>query len=269
MELGSTQARKEGGDDERDATASVTVTVLSHHGAVRTNNEDCALVAGLTLAGSERALPVTASVTSADPIVVAVADGLGGHSGGELASATAIRRLARDGASLSSIEAITEVVRLASADVVRTAAATPSAPDMGTTVVGLAITSSEVFCFNVGDSPAYALEEGYLRPVTVIDNPMAAAEALGLGPARSNIVTQVLGPASAPIAPHVRGYPARAGDTYLLCSDGLTDLVPLTEIERLLLENSDDDARAARALWAAAMNLGGHDNITLTIVRLC
>lgn len=155
--------------------ATAQVAALSHQGAARRNNEDCALVGGFVLSESTDPTPMTMTLQSVEPVIVAVADGLGGHGGGELAAATAIRRVAQDAIGLTSEEAVADAVRQASSDVQQQAAATRGAHDMGTTIVGLAITPEQIFCFNVGDSPAFRLEDGYLLQIVTLDSPADTA----------------------------------------------------------------------------------------------
>lgn len=245
--------------------ACVAVTVLSHHGAVRSTNEDCVLIGELVLSERTDPEPVSRVLELSTPALVAVADGLGGHGGGEIAAQTAIRRIAQEAPDLNSAEAIAESVHRASEDVRRRAAATAGAHDMGTTLVAIVVTSGGAFCFNVGDSPAFRLEAGYLQQIATLDSPAQAGE--GGSAAVSALVTQVLGPGTSRLVPHVREISVQPNDTYLLCSDGLTDMVPLTDIERLLQENAEDDSRAVKSLWAAAMNAGGRDNITIAVIR--
>jgi serine/threonine protein phosphatase PrpC len=196
-------------------------------------------------------------------LVVAVADGLGGHAE-RVASSAAVHDLASGGSTLDSKEAVVKSLSDISEHITALANADRSRAGMATTIVGLAITPGHTFCFNVGDSPAFQLDGGYLTQVTTLDSPAQLAEDADDVAAPTAVVTQVLGPAST-IDAHVRqrGHRCR----HLLCSDGLSDLVPVAEMERLIADNAADDARAVRAMWAAAMNAGGSDNITIALVR--
>src|SRR6185312_13782857 len=101
---------------------------------------------------------------------------------------------------------------------------------------------------------AYLLADGYLGQLSIDDSPTAAFAEPGEIPAVTAVVTQVVGNGDFPVQPHTGIDPVEDGRLYLLCSDGLSDLVAPDEIERLLLEKGEDDVIAAKALWAAAMN---------------
>jgi serine/threonine protein phosphatase PrpC len=127
---------------------------------------------------------------------------------------------------------------------------------MGTAVVGLILASKRVVWFNVGDSRLYSCREGRPEQLSVDDVPP--------GP-RSGLITQTLGgaPFFVSIAPHTGGQELMLPSRFLLCSDGLTDMLADAEIERALA-GSDEDA--ARALFAAAMQAGGADNVSVIVV---
>jgi serine/threonine protein phosphatase PrpC len=130
--------------------------------------------------------------------------------------------------------------------------------------------------FNVGDSRVYREDGGYLGQLSVDDSvggPAGDGDD-GAVAAHSSIVTQSLGGAAmvTPISAHIGVEPAEPANPdggaarWLVCSDGLTDMVPLADIEKILA-TEPADARAVKALWAAAMNAGGRDNISVILVR--
>ncbi len=245
----------------------VRVTVMTHRGARRDTNEDAAVVGALTLNdGVETPDPVTVTLPVRHTVVVAVADGLGGHAAGEVASGHATRRLAQLGPELTGEDAITEALATVNNELYELAERNPAYRGTGTTVAGLVLTGEDTWWFNVGDSRAYADEGGYLGQHSVDDSPLVPENEPGAAAPSSTVVVQTLGgmQTHAPITPHVGA--AADARLWLLCSDGLSDLVGVAEMERVLAEESSDE-RVVKALWAQAMNASGRDNITVALVR--
>ena len=241
----------------------IAVTALSHAGLVRDHNEDSLVVGPWTLSATETETPQTLVFPLGTPLVVAVADGLGGHPSGEVASALVVRHLAQVGPLLDSEETIRDELTACNRAVYAAADRDRELTMMGTTVAGVVITPDHAYTFNVGDSRVYVVAAEQLRQVSVDDSP-----ALVNGRRSTAIVTQTLGGNSefTDIEPHIAGTPLDEDTLYLICSDGLTDLVPDEVLGSVLTEN--EDGRAAFELWKAAMAAGGADNITLAVVRL-
>ncbi|MFE2285090.1 PP2C family protein-serine/threonine phosphatase [Streptomyces sp. NPDC059443] len=243
--------------------AYIAVTALSHVGLVRDQNEDSLVVGPWTLCGTTTRSPQTLLFPLGRPLVVAVADGLGGHPGGEVASELVVRELALLGPKLDSALAIEDALNVCNRAV---HAATDGRPDltaMGTTVAGTLVLEESLLSFNVGDSKVYQATEEGLRQVSVDDSPPPEP-----GQRTTSVVTQTLGGSRAQhvLTPHVATLPLVTGDRYLVCSDGLTDPVPDEAIEEVLRVH--DDGKAAFELWRAAIEAGGPDNITLALVRI-
>jgi serine/threonine protein phosphatase PrpC len=243
---------------------ALTACVLSHHGAVRDHNEDAVVVGSCTFSEVDAdAHGVTIDV--GEPRVIAVADGLGGHAAGEIAAGHAVRRLAQLADGMGSQEQITQTLRSLDEEIATLSQVDPRIYGMGTTVVGLVVAGAYTWWFNVGDSRLYRFDGVRLEQLSVDDIPEADDET----GRRSGIVTQVLGGGTRePIAPHVAEVESSVARRYLLCSDGLSDMVAAADLEAIMAANSEDDAAAARALWSAAMRAGGFDNITLVLVRV-
>ncbi|MEV0975630.1 PP2C family serine/threonine-protein phosphatase [Streptomyces sp. NPDC049915] len=240
----------------------VAVSALSHPGLVREHNEDSLVAGPWTLCATVTEIPQTLVFPLRSPVVVAVADGLGGHPGGEVASALVARLLARAGPVLGDEEAVREALSDFNRAVYQ-AAEGGDLTAMGTTVAGLVLLHDSVLVFNVGDSRVFAASSDGLRQVSVDDSPP-----LEPGQRTTSLVTQCLGGSAAhrDVRPHVTTVPLRPGDRYLVCTDGLTDPVTEDVLEAVLREN--DDGRAAFELWHAAIQAGGPDNITLAVVRV-
>jgi serine/threonine protein phosphatase PrpC len=241
-------------------TAYVAVTALSHPGAVRDQQEDSLVAGPWTLCATVTENPQTLVFSLGTPLLVAVADGLGGHPGGEVASALVVRRLALAGPSLDTEDSVRETLRDCNRTVYA-AAGSPGLAAMGTTVAGIVLTAERVLAFNVGDSRVYAASGGGLRQLSTDDRPPIQ----GLPAA---LVTQTLGGHDelADIDPHLASTPLAPDTRYLICTDGLTDPVPAGVLEAVLGQHQD--GRAVFELWKAAIEAGGPDNITMALVRL-
>jgi serine/threonine protein phosphatase PrpC len=211
--------------------------------------------------------------------VFAVADGLGGHQGGEVASAAAVEPLAAlDGRELAdpaeAAEALAGAIAEANSAILDQASGNPSLWGMGTTVTAAALAGDHLQLAHVGDSRAYLLRDGSFDQVTTDHTVVGELVRRGrLTPAQAavhperSILTRAVGldpriPVDTPDPIDLR-----QGDQILLCSDGLTEAVPEPQIAELLTTNPDGDA-ACLALIDAANNAGGPDNITLVIIRV-
>jgi serine/threonine protein phosphatase PrpC len=212
-----------------------------------------------------------------------VADGMGGYEGGEIASAlaveaihTLVRRTAGDAdvtwpyaadprRSLVENEVMV-ATRLAGDQIaVRRQGALR---DMGSTVVVLRICRDEAVVGHVGDSRLYRLRNGELAQLTTDHSLAAELAATGAAPgpdfAWRHVVTRALGTPSA--EPDVQRSAAAAGDVYLLCSDGLSEVLAPPQIAALLALPAEP---ACRALVDAAYRAGSRDNISAIVVRVC
>ncbi|MFC8919050.1 PP2C family protein-serine/threonine phosphatase [Streptomyces sp. NPDC047821] len=239
------------------------VTALSHPGLLRDHNEDSLVVGPWTLCGTETENPQSLMFALGTPLVVAVADGLGGQPAGEVASSLVVRRLAALGPSLADEAAVRAALDTCNREVYSAAEGRPELTTMGTTIAGAVVLEESLLTFNVGDSKVYEAAPGRLRQVSVDDSPPPAP-----GRRTTSAVTQTLGGgyAFSTVTPHVAVSPLATGDRFLVCSDGLTDPVPDDELEVLLRDHGD--GRAVFELWKAAMDAGGPDNITLALIRI-
>lgn len=230
---------------------AVRILAFTHAGAVRPHNEDCLAVGG-RIESAPMTEPIEIVHDLAQPVVLMVCDGMGGHNAGEVASDLAIRKLVRDLPGGAAESALAESLRRANQIVFDAAAIEPGRAGMGTTVAGIRIAAEGAFWFNVGDSRIYRYRNGFMRQLSIDDS----------GPTGG--LTQALGGAGAfiDVEPHVGDEPVVAGWRYLICSDGLTDMVSFEEIEAALAEAPEI---AVRRLFDAAMAAGGHDNISILL----
>jgi serine/threonine protein phosphatase PrpC len=241
------------------------VSALSHPGLLRDRNEDSLVVGPWTLCAAATESPQTLVFPLGTPLVVAVTDGLGGHPGGDVASALVARRIASIGPALDGEEAVRAVLNACNRAVYQAAGGAEGSglAAMGTTVAGVVVQPGSLLVFNVGDSRVLAASRDGLRQVSTDDSPP-----LEPGQRTTSLVTQCLGgsPTYRAISPHVTAAPLTPGDRYLICTDGLTDPLTTDVLEQLMTEH--DDGRAAFELWKAAIAAGGPDNITLAVVRV-
>jgi PPM family protein phosphatase len=241
----------------------VAVSALSHEGLLRDHNEDSLAIGPWTLGATVTATPQTLLFPLGDPLVVAVADGLGGHPAGDLASTIVVRQLARLNAVLDDEDAVRRAVEACNGAVEDEAQGDPAREAMGTTVAGVVVTEQTAIVFNVGDSRVYAWRESELVQLSVDDNPPLAP-----GQTHTSVLTQTLGGGRSMRAldAHVSTHPLSGTGQLLLCSDGLTDVVDDSTISRLLREHHGGEA--TYELWKAAMEAGGPDNITVALVEV-
>jgi serine/threonine protein phosphatase PrpC len=251
------------------APIRLRATAFTHQGAVRAGNEDT-LAVGDWIRRLPMAAPVVLEHEVAAPLICLVADGMGGHAAGEVASRAVAEHLCRRAAAATDEAAVVRLVREANDELFALMAESPVWYGMGTTVAGVAFAPSGLVAFNVGDSRVYRIERGELVQLSTDDTPGPKLPDGRTAIFKNSIITQVLGGygADAPeerIEPHALSEPLADGARYLICSDGLSDLLEPAEIEALL---DEDDRASAVALFEAAMARGGEDNISLILVRL-
>jgi PPM family protein phosphatase len=251
------------------APVRLHATAFTHQGAVRATNEDTIAV-GDWITSEPMAAPVVLEHTIGAPLICLVADGMGGHAAGEVASRTLAEHLVRHTAQVSDEAALARLLLEANDALFALMEERPAWYGMGTTVAGVAVAPSDVIVFNVGDSRVYRIEAGALVQLSTDDTPGPKLPDGRTAAYTSSIISQVLGgygpdrPGER-ILPHVLSEPLVDGARYLICSDGLTDLVDKAAIEQLLEE---DDQASTAALFAAAMAQGGDDNVSLILLRL-
>ena len=208
----------------------------------------------------------------AGPRLLAVADGLGGHAGGEVASATvidALRPLDTEVPAGDLLTALDDAVRRASTALGDIVEADPSLRGLGTTLTALLWSGSQLGLVHIGDSRAYLVRDGEVFQIThdhtmvqlLVDEGRITTEEVATHPQRS-LLLRALGDFTS--EPDLQLREARPGDRYLLCSDGLHGVADADAIGRVLLTVTDPD-RAAADLVALAIANGGPDNITVII----
>ena len=219
------------------------VFALSDLGLVREGNEDSGL---------------------ASSKLVAVADGMGGHAGGEVASKIAISALTAKAIDVDSLLTITKEIDLAILD--RTSAQ-PELAGMGTTLTALHLTENSVGLLHVGDSRCYAFAGGKLNQLSIdhtvmqelIDQGRITPDEAASHPQRSLLTHALMGDSG--FEPVIQLYPIKLGDQFLLCSDGLTSVLSDFEIAKILKKYSGQEL--VENLVAETKAKGAPDNVTV------
>jgi PPM family protein phosphatase len=252
--------------EEEGAEFEVAASVQTDVGRVREINED----------SGRFSRPSDPATLSTKGVLLVVADGMGGHSAGEVASGMAVDLVPRlyYGSARPAPDALREAVEEANRRIYAASLADASKNGMGTTCTSLAVVGDEAFAAHVGDSRLYMMREGKVYLLT--EDHSAVMEMVKLGlitPAEArthedkNVILRALGTSPEVEVSMLTPFRVRAGDKYLLCSDGLYDLVTDEEIGREL-EAAEDIHAAGERLIAVAKARGGHDNITVGIVEL-
>jgi serine/threonine protein phosphatase PrpC len=235
-------------------TIALRYAARSDVGLVRSNNQDSAY---------------------AGPHLLAVADGMGGHAGGDVASSVAVAHLAPlDDEAHGPDDALDELgraIKQAHDELLLRAEENPELAGLGTTVTALLRSGNKLAMAHIGDSRAYLMRSGELMQVTsdhsfvqhLVNTGKITAEEAEHHPQRS-VLLRVLGDFDMEIVPDMSVREARAGDRWLLCSDGLSGVVSASTIEQTLREVEDVDA-CADQLVQLALRGGAPDNVTVVI----
>ncbi len=229
-------------------------------------------VFGATHVGRVRDLNEDRFLAEAATGVFAVADGMGGHHGGERASAAIVERLATVGIATTAADLRARVeARLNAANEAIRAIGEAAGATIGSTVVVLLVFGDRFACLWAGDSRLYRLSRGILTQISrdhsrvqdLLDAGMITPGEAATWPER-NVITRAVGVSPALDLQRVSDV-ARTGDVFLLCSDGLTGHLSDGEIAAIL--GCSNARTAAEALIAAALERGGNDNVTVVVLR--
>lgn len=260
----------------------VQVFGVSDVGRTRDHNEDAFIVANLSQGEPFRFEFVHEQ--PADPIgmLFMVADGMGGAAAGEIASATAVDVVLRhlreglngreDLPSEDFVGALARATEIANWSIFRYAASRPEYRGMGTTATVATLRGDTLYLAQVGDSRAYLVRDGVAYQLTKDQSLMQRlidagelTEEQAAQSERRNIILQALGPEQV-VKVDLTHQKVRRGDVLVLCSDGLSGLVRLEAIGRVVTEEPDVQSACMR-LVGMANDLGGTDNITVLAAR--
>jgi protein phosphatase len=252
--------------------AALDVASLSHPGMVRTHNEDSVFVDG-------------------DAGLAVLADGMGGYSAGEVASGIAVNVISsgmlpelNSGRELSKVDIgsglthaaliLQQQIALANKGIYEAAQARPECAGMGTTLVAAVFFANRISIGHIGDSRCYRLRADKLEQLThdhsllqeQIDSGMLTPEQAKYS-LNKNLVTRALG-IEAVVPADISEYRVEADDIYVLCSDGLTDMVDAEAVREIVIAKKVDLAEAAAELIDIANQNGGRDNISVVLIRV-
>lgn len=248
--------------------SGLVMTGRTHTGMVREHNEDCFLI-----------IPENG--------IAMLADGMGGHQAGEVASAMAIDQVthalmdvfkksgakpAHNGQS-PDVEALKDAIRAANTAIYEASRLRPEQSGMGTTIIAVTFHDNLLTVAHVGDSRLYRFRQGVFGPVT--EDHSMVQELLRRGlispeearfSANRNLVTRALG-IDPVVEVDVREESFESGDVYLLCSDGLNDVLTDEEIGAVLAAHPGDLDAATQILIDEVNARGGPDNVSIVLIR--
>src|SRR5215469_30992 len=237
---------------DANSTLTIRCAVQSDVGLVREDNEDSAHLGAR---------------------LIAVADGMGGHAGGEVASAAvidALKPLSTQVPAGELLNALDHAVRQASRTLTDLAQSDPALCGMGTTLTALLWSGSQLGLVHIGDSRAYLVRDGEVFQIThdhtvvqtLLDDGKITASEMASHPQRNLILRALV--ANGSYEPDLQLREAELGDRYLLCSDGLHEVVDVAAIAGVLLSVPDPD-QAAKDLIALAIDGAAPDNVTCIV----
>ncbi len=249
----------------------ISIAAHSHMGRVRKNNEDRV-------------------ATEPDLGLLLLADGMGGHNAGEVASRMAVEVVQNtvdstlgSGRSLpptqsgnsAEAELLRDAIRLAHGAIRKAASTNPVYQGMGTTLIACLLQDDRLVAAHVGDSRLYRLREGVLEQITQDHSLVGELVARGYytpqeaqAKVRKNMITRALGGEHDVLEVDLLEEPLQIGDIYMLCSDGLTDMAGDGQIGAVLRAHGNNVEKAATALIELALRGGGKDNVSVVLARV-
>jgi len=242
------------------------ISVDSRVGCVRENNEDMVLVGEHFVRDGK--LHVQVDLAEKDRYLIALADGMGGHNSGEVASSDVLHNIQFYYGDIPSglapgdlNESFCEWLESMNNTLDAKGRVDLELKNMGTTFVSLAYYEKEFYWLNCGDSRLYRMRDGKLGQVTTdhsLSNMMGTT-------AHSNVITNCIGGGCKTSFLDMVQYTenVQPGDVFVLCSDGLNDMISDADIESILLSGKN-----ASALCDAAIEAGGYDNVSVVVIRV-
>lgn len=252
--------------EEASAVFEIVASVQTDVGCVRDTNEDGALFTR----------PQDPEVLRTKGVLALVADGMGGCSGGEFASAMAIAGIPRSYyvSQLGQSEALKEAFEKANREIFEAATENPALAGMGTTGVALAVCQGYAYAAYVGDSRIYLIRDGRIYLLTedhsmvfeMVNKGFITREEARNHEERNVLLRSLGGRPEVEVSIWAEPMPIRQDDRFLLCSDGLHDLIDDVRILETAAEL--DNSAVALKLIEMAKEQGGYDNITVALLRV-
>jgi len=242
------------------------ITASSSVGCIRSNNEDMVLVWDRFIRNESYQTELWPG--SIDRFIIAVADGMGGHNAGEVASQETLTNLhffihdLPSGLSSGVLnEMMIEWLNSMNKIIESKGISDPSVCEMGTTLIAIIYYSGHFYWLNCGDSRLYRFRDGQLVQLSTDHslNNMTGTKK------HSNIITNCIGAGchNSFIDMYEFTDDILPGDTYILCSDGLNDMIPDPQIEELAANGCD-----AGGMCRAAIEAGGYDNVSVCVIKV-
>ena len=246
-----------------------------HTGKVRVNNEDNFWCCGVRLPVHNQGVDgILAGHTQHWQLpVLAVFDGMGGGEYGEIASymgakATEEYLNAEEADDIAGKKGYLEKMCTHVNDRIFKETLRLDAEMMGSTLAGLYFTGNQVWTVNVGDSRCFLLRDGKLRQISEDQTDEAYMKENGIQ-GRKPYLTQYMGmnPEEVRVLPYMDCLQTKRGDRFLICSDGVSDMVPVDFLETMM-QQTQSTAKCVDAILTAALDAGGKDNITAIVLEI-
>jgi PPM family protein phosphatase len=241
----------------------IQITAATHLGNIRENNQDSIAFSGFLLNSDNSGVVQDTIDVSTSTKVCVLADGLGGHGGGDEASKFAVEQIVKMESGLNTTANVIEIIENVHKEICWKNRTGSGARTMGTTICGITMSSDTWFWFNVGDSRVYALKDGNLDQLSIDDAP--GKERSGH---TSSWITQCLGGTDRlpSINVHVGVIDNHTHSRLLLASDGLTSFVEHSEIMEVVRDFTLE--LATEKLVELAIAAGGSDNISVALIEV-
>lgn len=250
---------------------------ISDRGNVRPDNQDAILINGIIERNElEMKLSREGLFFKHHGLLCAVADGIGGHKGGAMASHQALLALSIEMLCMSSCsdiqvakEYLDIVVHRLHRSMIEQGKLNPGFKGMGTTLTGVYMKPDWGFYFHAGDSRLYRFRRDFLVQLStdhVLEN-ISGIQVENINTnAKSGIITNCIGGGSSVCSMETGDLSLEHDDILMICSDGLNDMLSVEKIEQIITDSQEDLVQASKNLVAAAKKAGGHDNISLILI---
>lgn len=242
-------------------------SITTDMGCIREANED----------NGRHVKPGDSEIKNSRGTLTVVADGMGGHSSGEVASEMAVELISYfyySDKENTAPEALRSAIQQANREIYKTAVSDEKYYGMGTTLVALILLDDVGYSAHVGDSRLYRLRNKKMQMLTLDHShvmEMVKQGLISMEEARNhedkNVILRAVGTQTTVDVEVSEGFSIQANDQFLLCSDGLSDMVE-DEVIAQVWENAKNVYEASEKLVEKAKELGGHDNVTAAIVRM-
>lgn len=251
----------------------IKASYITNTGNLRTNNEDSLLLNELFVGGVSMDKPEY-HFSKGSRFIYAVADGMGGHQKGELASKAVLEVFKENYVMVDKEEDINHVIGLAKKKLNDIVSEDSAALGIGTTIAGMAIMGAKAIVFNCGDSRVYRFNAGFLERLTrdhsvvqgLVDSGVISENSMRFHPQKQIITSAVVGDLKDELPEiYIKEIPVRKGQLFLLCTDGVWESMEIEEMEECLQES--DLVAAVGCMFKKSMD-SGKDNIGIIVLRV-